>query len=152
MPGNGRADAQVWWVDVYKRQEIYHGSQRVFHVGIPCCKQLFLCRNVENGRAWRVDRNVCGLGVPLTPVSYTHLDVYKRQTFTYLIQSFSEFVPWNSFHPDIWSILHLQNRAPPIESRPQTLPPQLTWPRPVSYTHLDVYKRQVWICSTQCHI
>lgn len=51
--------------------EIYHGSQRVFNVGISCCKQLFLCRNAENGRAWRMDWNVCGLGVPFAFICNT---------------------------------------------------------------------------------
>ena len=31
------------------RCKIYHGGQRIFHVGIPSCKQLFLCGYVKNG-------------------------------------------------------------------------------------------------------
>ena len=53
------------------RCKIYHGGQRIFHVGIPSCKQLFLCGYVKNGSSWCMDRNVCGLGVPFTPVCNT---------------------------------------------------------------------------------
>ena len=59
-----------------------------------------------------------------TPVSYTHLDVYKRQT-------------WTSNYNEGALVLDL------IDARTQ----KLVWQGigsgiSVSYTHLDVYKRQ----------
>ena len=59
----------------------------------------------------------------LTPVSYTHLDVYKRQIYShvnYSVTKIMNFIEKN--------ILYYLTRA--IASGP------------VSYTHLDVYKRQ----------
>ena len=53
------------------------------------------------------------------PVSYTHLDVYKRQMLHCLTIRF-------------WKI-----------SESETKTPQMNKSLPVSYTHLDVYKRQV---------
>ena len=52
-------------------------------------------------------------------VSYTHLDVYKRQHYEYVKVGRRTF-----FHLDV-----------------------VGWPRviPVSYTHLDVYKRQIYV-------
>ena len=52
---------------------------------------------------------------PFDPVSYTHLDVYKRQ-------------PLRCFHRQVYSPVH----TPPGH-----------FVTPVSYTHLDVYKRQM---------
>ena len=57
----------------------------------------------------------------LKPVSYTHLDVYKRQVGTRM----GEYLYEKVFRP-------LDMGWPLWEHDP-----------PVSYTHLDVYKRQV---------
>ena len=64
--------------------------------------------------------NSCPHG--LDPVSYTHLDVYKRQVYhgdddhvDFLNQVYALTSQTNPLHADVW---------------------------PVSYTHLDVYKRQ----------
>ena len=65
-----------------------------------------------------------GFSLPLTAVSYTHLDVYKRQP------SISLMAEW-------------------MMRRSSGFMGSSVWPRPVratfapvSYTHLDVYKRQ----------
>ena len=63
-------------------------------------------------------RAACAANHSCTPVSYTHLDVYKRQIFEGRIQLFVHDVD------DVKSITtNLRKIA-------------------VSYTHLDVYKRQ----------
>ena len=54
------------------------------------------------------------------PVSYTHLDVYKRQLYNHAVLS-----TFPSMH-----LKALHTITPPPHD-------------PVSYTHLDVYKRQV---------
>ena len=70
--------------------------------------------------------------VPM-PVSYTHLDVYKRQRKHRIAGAMDRLV-----FPD------------PFGATMATLrPPSLTFPRSnalmaVSYTHLDVYKRQAF--------
>ena len=76
-----------------------------------------------------VDENVLGVGesnsyVTDNPVSYTHLDVYKRQT-------------WN-FEPIDGTARMYFNAADAIEGFDSTTEDVLA----VSYTHLDVYKRQ----------
>ena len=64
------------------------------------------------------------------PVSYTHLDVYKRQLFSYCLAFSLEFsFSWLVVHPEASCA-----RGP------------VQWAmtsQPVSYTHLDVYKRQI---------
>ena len=60
----------------------------------------------------------------MLPVSYTHLDVYKRQVYEHTRCCHPDEISWKS---------HL------LYSNP--LVPCGTWS--VSYTHLDVYKRQV---------
>ena len=67
----------------------------------------------------------------LAPVSYTHLDVYKRQLYDLLLKltnnnatlQFIQAGERFDFAGDSYSVL---------------------WPDSVSYTHLDVYKRQVY--------
>ena len=64
-----------------------------------------------------------------TPVSYTHLDVYKRQLLSPtngVVQGFAELVD-----VDREAILHCLGDGH-----------HMAGPVPVSYTHLDVYKRQ----------
>ena len=58
------------------------------------------------------------------PVSYTHLDVYKRQDVDNLLTSFYQ--------------LDDEARKEVVE----TIQFKLQYHRAVSYTHLDVYKRQ----------
>ena len=93
--------------------------------------------------------------VTMWPVSYTHLDVYKRQrrlclqaTHRFrrkLASSASRLVrPWST------SCTSAPTTCP-AASRPPRLPEaqESTWTTPVSYTHLDVYKRQLWDWATQ---
>ena len=77
-----------------------------------------------------------GLKLSIKPVSYTHLDVYKRQAFATYIRAIllrdtgSTLSPFHAF-------LFLQGL--------ETLSLRV---KPVSYTHLDVYKRQASLRST----
>ena len=64
------------------------------------------------------------------PVSYTHLDVYKRQVFAFLVVP---FVVCGSHRLALVCIADAHVLAPCILG---------AVPFPVSYTHLDVYKRQ----------
>ena len=60
------------------------------------------------------------------PVSYTHLDVYKRQAYLPADEN---------HHRD----LHAGMLLPEPRAR--------DWRGAVSYTHLDVYKRQITDCT-----
>ena len=78
--------------------------------------------------------------VSLQPVSYTHLDVYKRQIHggpchVYGLDFSSRGLAMLEDLPHVGSIVagHDHERVVRL----------LRWLRAVSYTHLDVYKRQV---------
>ena len=75
-------------------------------------------------------------------VSYTHLDVYKRQDQGLLDSA------------EDWLLPHLGKCRTEADLRAldltEALRGRLTW-EPVSYTHLDVYKRQRW-GSGKCHL
>ena len=59
----------------------------------------------------------------MRPVSYTHLDVYKRQAINTALDNCLTITAGTRYNlKSLWGLL---------------------WPlKPVSYTHLDVYKRQ----------
>ena len=97
-----------------------------------------------------------------TPVSYTHLDVYKRQPVGRpVLVDFGLVKLWNPDNPTTHTMMRgvgTPGYAPPeqygfaaghtdassdIYSVGATL-----YYAPVSYTHLDVYKRQMWCRST----
>ena len=68
------------------------------------------------------------------PVSYTHLDVYKRQALTEVdpvLESSEDGHPYNYFY-------HCDGYLQPDAEAAV----RERYPDPVSYTHLDVYKRQ----------
>ena len=78
----------------------------------------------------------------LNPVSYTHLDVYKRQFLGLclgmqlsIVEFARDVIGWNDAHSveldpaTTHPVIHLMPDQDGIEA--------------VSYTHLDVYKRQV---------
>ena len=63
-------------------------------------------------------------GPRVGPVSYTHLDVYKRQAGEQVEAGQTKTVEDGSVYYDIWTSFSIESAGP------------------VSYTHLDVYKRQ----------
>ena len=63
----------------------------------------------------------------LNPVSYTHLDVYKRQGYDFVINT----IPSQIIDSNILKTKDVNCKIYDVASTP------------VSYTHLDVYKRQV---------
>ena len=67
-------------------------------------------------------------------VSYTHLDVYKRQG-KLIDEIFGEFCEGTFIQPTFITDY-------PVEMSPLTKMHR-SKPGPVSYTHLDVYKRQI---------
>ena len=75
---------------------------------------------VAHSHAGRVGFDLFGHFAVFFPVSYTHLDVYKRQQFAQvdLIEIAVGLIPYGEAGGD------------------------LLIDQPVSYTHLDVYKRQ----------
>ena len=94
------------------------------------------------------------------PVSYTHLDVYKRQSFDrFTERSAYYFAELNYIHPfregngratrEFIRLLFLKNdyevdwAAVPAEKLLDAMELSVYDTRAVSYTHLDVYKRQV---------
>ena len=68
------------------------------------------------------------------PVSYTHLDVYKRQDKAHLV----EMAHTNA----VESLARESGRYAREEKLLDELAQVLGLAKPVSYTHLDVYKRQ----------
>ena len=98
------------------------------------------------------------------PVSYTHLDVYKRQPFAYLGGCIGQNSGGNLFgkFPAGIQLLYAgvemcirdsirtmirRAAAPSVSSACSSVKIRMNGPgssrKPVSYTHLDVYKRQV---------
>ena len=69
----------------------------------------------------------------LNAVSYTHLDVYKRQIVQFLDAHWEWKLPLVHV-PEFFEFYY----------RPLGAAPQFALAEPVSYTHLDVYKRQEW--------
>ena len=68
------------------------------------------------------------------PVSYTHLDVYKRQVHNHIIINSTTLdcqKKFRNFWGSTWAIRRMNDKH-------------------VSYTHLDVYKRQV-LCHRRWH-
>ena len=96
------------------------------------------CRNLQHalqllaGMSWQIQE-----GVNIGPVSYTHLDVYKRQVDTegglYLNDEDLAKLGFLYLNNGLWEGKQIVSED---------------WVKPVSYTHLDVYKRQA---STQDH-
>ena len=72
------------------------------------------------------------------PVSYTHLDVYKRQADSHVVERKALCVYVCLRSGELFVKLVSQCEHSRIRSLFKFLVP----PGPVSYTHLDVYKRQ----------
>ena len=115
-----------------------------------------------------------------TPVSYTHLDVYKRQDFAQeplgpryrlhgnkmWISAGEHALTENIVHLVLAKVPDASGQLPPgvkgislfivpkvlVELPVGALPKTLTAAQvtPVSYTHLDVYKRQLRACLKYC--
>ena len=80
----------------------------------------------------------------MTPVSYTHLDVYKRQvTIQVLTQAREHLITrtYESLKGAKQAIVHLYNSTSVLQ-RDVVFREDRDGIKPVSYTHLDVYKRQ----------
>ena len=75
------------------------------------------------------------------PVSYTHLDVYKRQYDMSLNAAVLTAVEEGQYTINVSNSVLLPMGKPPIEGTVDALTIA-----PVSYTHLDVYKRQISSC------
>ena len=83
------------------------------------------------------------------PVSYTHLDVYKRQGYMYLRTAILETYLNVDFLGQITKVLYpeIARKYATTASRVERAirhAIEVAWNRAVSYTHLDVYKRQLW--------
>ena len=89
---------------------------------------MILCLSILNRYHISIHMPAINLQVSYTPVSYTHLDVYKRQ------QEISDCLR----KMDTPVIGHIVDDWVYLEMR--TI-------RTVSYTHLDVYKRQRVSCA-----
>ena len=76
--------------------------------------------------------------LPLDSVSYTHLDVYKRQVGTLAVRTCQVQEVPSSASSSSKAALALATGRVYMVSPPQSL----GGAGPVSYTHLDVYKRQ----------
>ena len=104
-------------------------------------------------------RNGVRRGQVFAPVSYTHLDVYKRQiqdVFQLSATDTTIFAPdsdtiighghYSLSHADGLDIVEGENKYldGEYDQEQQSVRPSANGLPPVSYTHLDVYKRQVW--------
>ena len=76
------------------------------------------------------------------PVSYTHLDVYKRQA-----DALSEYkvAKVNSLTVRVGVLANVMPAAFEFAFEALTDDTIFSGARPVSYTHLDVYKRQIYV-------
>ena len=128
-------------LDVYKRQ--FLGSSMLKLIVWRCPKFTLLARHF----APRIP-TPAATWPSFGSVSYTHLDVYKRQAQKRLWNSLCSAVP---FQPpagvEAWRETYLKNLDVWEAAVRRTLSQEASWVQrwvePVSYTHLDVYKRQV---------
>ena len=74
----------------------------------------------------------------IKPVSYTHLDVYKRQTQQWIMENYPDSYAAQTYIAAAEELLNGTD-AQSGENGYYTY-----IYNPVSYTHLDVYKRQAW--------
>ena len=80
------------------------------------------------------------------PVSYTHLDVYKRQMSTSRSNRPATFRSWAAIRPPTasWARYRFPSATCLEPASTPKLQPRSANISAVSYTHLDVYKRQRW--------
>ena len=102
-------------------------------------------RKERPNRRGRHPRNLKRSSSTLAAVSYTHLDVYKRQVLHVLPAEHSRTdtqhftgVPIDELGKVIGEDLAVSLHQQPVPGKPAKFQPLA----PVSYTHLDVYKRQ----------
>ena len=115
------------------------------------CHSLRLCRscllytsalgNSASNRASKRSRHCAGA------VSYTHLDVYKRQAYSRPVSQRNKqfFNPFLLIATDIQTVIgnrHQQRLSKHLRMLQDRCHQGLRGHMPVSYTHLDVYKRQ----------
>ena len=111
----------------------------------------YLAHPLEVAYLWEGGMSFHGGLIGVIPVSYTHLDVYKRQvnhfTFTAAPDRPRGWLPPSrlatSFRPP-----YRVNPDLPSPAKPKTIAQFLQVMQPVSYTHLDVYKRQTSCSAT----
>ena len=115
------------------------------HISVDCVCLLDTSSSPDRGQRrvrwgpWSpLHYNVLWRGHGVHPVSYTHLDVYKRQdtmsagiALRGLLAKKSEAIRCSSWFSRKFS---------------------MRFSIPVSYTHLDVYKRQIWYSKYKCNI
>ena len=77
-----------------------------------------------------------GAMVTLRPVSYTHLDVYKRQVYNYVVKN----VKYDDEKAQNVQSGYLPSVDETLKTKKGIC---FDYAAPVSYTHLDVYKRQL---------
>ena len=75
-------------------------------------------------------------------VSYTHLDVYKRQLLRGALLDWGVPEIATTDNGQEYVSHHLARIFHALGIDQQTSQPFSPWQKPVSYTHLDVYKRQ----------
>ena len=74
------------------------------------------------------------------PVSYTHLDVYKRQ-----VTAGTDVLPITSEQVGVFKLMKITAEIKKLHEETKKSGKEVTVRDAVSYTHLDVYKRQLWI-------
>ena len=103
--------------------------------------------NVREKKLWSI------MARSITAVSYTHLDVYKRQTYTWFNECLQKIFQANDIDEGRILLLSVTFQRPFHSSPPTHIScssrsvgtvRSLLSSVPVSYTHLDVYKRQVY--------
>ena len=114
--------------DVYKRQVLLHydlrGLLQIPHTAViaqalPQCVQALGVAGGKVGHCGQLGHET----FKVRPVSYTHLDVYKRQEFAC---DFERSFVSSRIHSPYKTFVQVEH-----------------YPEAVSYTHLDVYKRQM---------
>ena len=110
--------------------------------------------NLKNGPFWKQ-----GGAIVERPVSYTHLDVYKRQEIIFMSSMivYGESAPYGKKKiidentiptpANFYGDSKLQADVAIRELADDNFKVIVLRPPTVSYTHLDVYKRQVICCS-----
>ena len=120
---------------VYRTVASLSSSLMVVDLGLGGTVQRYIAKYISFGENKRKIGNF--ISMSLIPVSYTHLDVYKRQPVNHMSAMFRK-----SSIISAGSYMHL----PCAEDYFLWVRAICGGSRTVSYTHLDVYKRQPYTC------